>query len=607
MLEIRHLTKKYDEVILDDLSVTFPDCGLVVIYGESGCGKSTLLHLLARLDNHYEGQIFYNGENIKNMKNYIKNNIGFVFQNMYFINDLKVKENALLSSYFKKIYYSHINVYLKKLKLEKFQSFHTMLLSRGQKQRVAIMRSFIADHPLVLCDEPTGSLDQKNSEQIFSLLQKLSQEKLVIVVSHDLTLARKYSHYLYHLQNGKLFLEKEHLCPKKNVQKKKGKKPFFLLLMKLWKMSWKRNLFMIQIVFVALFCILMTFSITKSTKLEIQQQIEQLIPSSTVMCKRKDNQEITLQELSSFDKEYIQYHCMEYSDIELLGLSLDEKWNSEQMLYVSDYIQKCQGKLLKGKQGNNDEDIILSHSTYQHLCKIYQKKSLLNQKCFLFLQKDDLILSLPVNIAGVSSQKTAVDTIYLKEDAYAHFCKKLFQVENGQICFLQVNESQNIEKLKKDFPFYQFQLANESIQSSIDEKMNQLENILLYFSFLAVISACFLLGEVLYLNVMKRRKIFALFKSMGASSSQISFLVLSQGLLVSVIAYLQAVILLNTGIDMINQMIMSLLNMTNETFMVIDKGMVLIVFIIMIMLTIISCYMPVKKANQIDIIEEIKG
>lgn len=605
MLEIRHLTKKYDEVILDNLSVTFPECGLVVIYGESGCGKSTLLHLLARLDNQYEGQIFYNGENIKNLKNYIKNNIGFVFQNMYFINNLKVKENALLSSYFKKIYYSHIGFYLKKLELEKFQAFQTIFLSKGQKQRVAMMRSFIADHPLVLCDEPTGSLDQKNSEQVFSLLQVLSKEKLVIVVSHDLALARKYSHYLYHLQNGKLFLEKEHLCPKENVQEKKGKKPFFLLLMKLWKMSWKRNLFMIQTVFVALFCILFTFSITNSTKLEIHQQIEQLIPSSTVMCKRKDHQELTLQELASFDKEYIQYHCMEYSDIELLGLSLDEKWNSEQMLYVSDYIQKCQGNLLKGKQGNNDEDIVLSATTYQHLCKIYQKKSLLNQKCFLFLQKGDLILSLPVNIAGVSSQKTAVDTIYLKEDAYAHFCEQLFHVKNGQMCFLQVNES--IEKLKKDYPRYQFQLANERIQSSIDEKMNQIENILLYFSFLAIVSACFLLGEVLYLNVMKRRKMFALFKSMGASSAQISFLVLSQGLFVSITAYLQAVILLDKSIDIINQMILSSLNMSNETFIVINKKMYLIVFIIMIILTIMSCYIPVKKASRIDIIEAIKG
>ena len=607
MLEIKHLTKKYDEIVLNDLSVVFPERGLVVIYGDSGCGKSTLLHLIARLDSHYEGQISYNGEDIRNIKQYIKKYVGFVFQNIYLIDDLKVKDNALLSRYFKMIYVSKIHDYFERLKLEKIIMLQTHFLSKGQKQRVAIMRAFIASHPLILCDEPSGSLDQKNSEQVFSLLRELAKEKLVIVVSHDLLLAQKYGHYLYHLHDGQLYLEKSTLCPKTIIQEKKGQKPFFLLLNKLLRNSFKENLIMIQVVFVALFCILLTFSLTQSTKYEIHQQIEQLIPSSTVMCKKKDNQDLSLEDLKLFQKDYIQYRCMEYNDVELLGLSIDQQWNANQMLYISDYIQKCRNDFFQGRIARKDNEIVLSYSTYQHFCKILQKKSLLNQECYLFLQKQDLIVSIPGYIVGITSKKTAIDTIYFKEYSYENICKQLFQVVYGQMCFLQVRQSQDIHLLKKDFPYYRFQLANEGIQTSVDEKIEQLEYILMYFSFLAVISACFLLGEVTYLNVIKRKKMFAICKSMGASSFQVSVLVFSRGLLITLIAYVQSVLLLKQLVQVINKTMIESLKLESKNFFMIDHQLLLVVFLLTMILTIISCYLPVRKAHQIDIIEEIKG
>lgn len=607
MLKLQNLSKDYDEKILDNISIEFPVHGLVVITGNSGCGKSTLLHILGGLDSNYEGEILYDEKNIKTIKNYIRKYIGFIFQNIYLINEMTVKDNYLLPSFFKNIYKSRKEKYLKKLNIKNVLNEKTALLSGGEKQRIAMMRSFIANNRIILCDEPTGSLDQKNSQQVFSILRDLAKERLVIVVSHDIELSKKYSHYLYKLEKGQLYLLKKELCKEDKISEKAKHKPFYLLLMKLFKMSLKGNLLLAQIVFISLFSILLTFSLTQSSRQQIQNQIEQFIPSTSIMCKRKDNQNISLKDLRTFNKTYIQYACMEYENIEMLGLSLKNKMNINETLYISDYTQVLKHKIIKGRMYENDDEIVLSKNTYQHLCQQMDKKNLLNKKINLFLQNEQSVLSVSVKIVGVTQNKTALDTIYLKEYAYSHFCEELFHINGGQMCFLQVKSSDNLELLKKDFPQYKFQIANADLNSSIDEKMSQLENILMCFCLLIVVSSCFLLGEVIYLNVVKRKRMFAIFKSLGASSWQITMLVLSQGLFISVIAYMQAVFLLKQLVEFINKIIGNVIQDVSNDFFMMNNEILLVVLIFTVFFTILSCLIPVFKANKIDIIEGIKG
>lgn len=607
MLEIRNLNKRYDEKVLDDISVQFPSCGLVAITGDSGCGKSTLLQIIGGLDQEYDGEVLLNGQNIKTIKNYIRKYIGFVFQNIYLINEMTVKNNYLIAAFFKKIFVKRKIRYLKQLGLNDLTTEKTALLSGGEKQRIAIMRSFIADNAIVLCDEPTGALDNQNSEQVFSILQNLAKERLVIVVSHDIELAKKYSHYLYRLEKGQLYLLQKRHIQKNILTEKKTHQSFFRLLLKLFKISLKSHLFLAQIIFISLFCILLTFSLTRSSRQHIQEQIEQIIPSTSIMCKRKDGQDISLENLRMFKQNYIQYRCMEYNDIEMMGLSMNKEMNINDILYVSDYIQPLNQKIEKGRQYQKDYEIVVSQNTYQHLCEQFKKKDILNQEIYLFIQNNETVLSVEVTIVGVTKNKTMLDTIYLHEYAYSHFCKQLFQIENGQMCFLQVDNSDDIDMLKKDYPQYQFQIANASLTTTIDEKMEQLENILLCFCLLIVISSCFLLGEVIYLNVVKKKKMFAIFKAMGASSLQITFVVLSQGLFISVIAFIQAVILLRQIVQFVNQMIVQIIPDISNDFFSIHYEILLLVFIFAMVMTIISCLIPVLKANKIDIIEGIKG
>ena len=100
---------------------------------------------------------------------------------------------------------------------------------------------------------------------------------------------------------------------------------------------------------------------------------------------------------------------------------------------------------------------------------------------------------------------------------------------------------------------------------------------------------------------------FAICKSMGASSFQVSVLVFSRGLLITLIAYVQSVLLLKQLVQVINKTMIESLKLESKNFFMIDHQLLLVVFLLTMILTIISCYLPVRKAHQIDIIEEIKG
>ena len=125
-LELKNVTKKFktiegENVLFENLSITFPKQGLVVITGESGCGKSTLLQLIAGIDQEYEGEILFNQKNIKEIKDYRQQNISFVYQNYQLIDYLTVKENCLFYCHLKGI----------KVDLEKYQNLSEIFELQG--------------------------------------------------------------------------------------------------------------------------------------------------------------------------------------------------------------------------------------------------------------------------------------------------------------------------------------------------------------------------------------------------------------------------------------------------------------------------------------------
>ena len=216
MIEVKELTKIYKSrkggecVALDRVSFTLPDSGFVFVIGKSGSGKTTLLSLLGGLDNVTSGEIIENGRHIEKFRlkeqiAYRNSTIGFIFQDFHLIDDLTIYENIALALELRGDDGSEkILKALADTGLEDYANRYPKELSGGQKQRVAIARALVKNPSVILADEPTGNLDSKTTAQILGLLKELSAEKLVVIVSHNLSDAERYADEIIELSDGKI-------------------------------------------------------------------------------------------------------------------------------------------------------------------------------------------------------------------------------------------------------------------------------------------------------------------------------------------------------------------------------------------------------------------
>lgn len=215
MLELKNINKVYhsknanDTEALKNINLSFDNKGLNFVLGKSGCGKSTLLNILGGLDIPTSGEIVFKGKSFNSFKSkdydsYRNSSVGFVFQEYNLIEKYNVFDNV---SYALKLQNSKINkneVYdvLDRVGIKNLASRNINELSGGQKQRVAIARALIKNPSIILADEPTGNLDSESSKNIFELLNELSKERLVIIVSHDEESAIAYGDRIINLQDG---------------------------------------------------------------------------------------------------------------------------------------------------------------------------------------------------------------------------------------------------------------------------------------------------------------------------------------------------------------------------------------------------------------------
>ncbi len=217
MIELKNVSKSYrlangvEKKALNCVSLNFPDTGLVFVVGKSGSGKSTLLNIIGGLDKEDNGEVIVDGKSLKYFKNedydYYRNEyIGFVHQEANLIPDYNVYENIMISLKLKgmKISYEDCDKLLDYLGLNGLGNRNINELSGGEKMRVSIARALVKNPKILICDEPTGSLDLETGNQIFKILKSVSKNRLVIVVTHDINNAKIYGDYLIQIDNGSI-------------------------------------------------------------------------------------------------------------------------------------------------------------------------------------------------------------------------------------------------------------------------------------------------------------------------------------------------------------------------------------------------------------------
>ncbi len=216
MLELINVKKVYttkagDTAALNGVSITFPKTGMVFITGKSGSGKTTMLNVIGGLDGIDEGEIVIEGKKFSEFTSadydsYRNTFVGFIFQEYNLLPEYSVAKNIGMANELqgKKVDDLELENLLELVDIAGYGTRKISQLSGGQKQRVAIARALIKNPQIIMADEPTGALDSVTGIQVMETLKKLSKQKLIIVVSHDLELAEKYGDRIVKLVDGQI-------------------------------------------------------------------------------------------------------------------------------------------------------------------------------------------------------------------------------------------------------------------------------------------------------------------------------------------------------------------------------------------------------------------
>ena len=218
ILEIKKINKNFQHrngliEIFKNVTLNVKKGDLVALVGPSGSGKSTLLNIISLVDKPTSGQILFNDKDIKNLNEESKNdirkkNISMIFQDNNLLTDFTALENVLMPLIIRdekiKLSQKKAVKILKDFNLKSRQNHYPDELSGGEQQRVAIARALISETDLILADEPTGNLDYKTSQEIFSYFLKLKKlNKTIIFATHNRDLANK-ADYKLSISNGNI-------------------------------------------------------------------------------------------------------------------------------------------------------------------------------------------------------------------------------------------------------------------------------------------------------------------------------------------------------------------------------------------------------------------
>lgn len=219
MIHIRNLNKYYykgktNEIhVINNTTITLEDTGLICILGESGSGKTTLMNTISGLDDFYDGEMEIDGVTIKRYGERKQERVrdekfGYIFQNYYLLQERTVEYNLMLALSLYDISdeekTDRIDYVLRAVDMWKYKKRLISQLSGGQQQRIAIARALAKAPKVIFADEPTGNLDEKNTMRIMGILKKISKTCLVVVVTHEKSIADFFADKILWITDGKI-------------------------------------------------------------------------------------------------------------------------------------------------------------------------------------------------------------------------------------------------------------------------------------------------------------------------------------------------------------------------------------------------------------------
>ena len=619
MLELKHVSKEYNtQKVLDDINLCLPNKGLISIVGVSGSGKSTLLNVIGGIDKVTEGNIYIDNCNITKFNNkemdwYHKKYVGFIFQSYNLIEYLSVKDNLLLVNN---------NVYhvLKKLNIYHLRNKKVSLLSGGEKQRVAIARGILKNPKILLCDEPTGALDRKSSIIIMEILKELSKDRLVLVVTHDIELANKYSDHIINIKDGKV--------NRINIKDKVNKTPKIKnssnniagISFKHFRYKLKRNI-LISISFaIGLIALGLVLSISNGFKRSLENEernslskypIE--ISSLSYSNDTIDNTTTSNDKVYLYDINHLNNITRDYiNNISVIDDKLDYKIyiyhidnHSLMTSQINDYMNEF--NILYGSNISNPNEVLLildsnnrinmqelnsiglSNTSYEYedlinySFKVNKKKYIIKG---IIKAKDNSIMA---DISGILFDKSNFinnipDEIYLYPSNY----------DNKQIVINKLNEYNEIKYIDLSTTF-------KNISTTI---IDGISIVLVVFSLIILIVSSLLISILTYINIMEYKEEIGIYKSLGISNKNIKEVFYIENIITMAISCLIALSIIKIISIPINMVIYNLTGLSNV--LVTSNSITLSIIILSIILSVVFSYIPIKSISKINIVDILR-
>lgn len=623
-LELKNIVKKYNnekEKILDDVNITFSKGEFVSILGESGSGKSTLMNIIGGLDLNYSGNVMYNNRKLEksNVDDYRKNKIGFIFQSFNLFSHLTAFENVKLVQEINSNSDSDKIIDLfKKLNIEDIMDKKPNQLSGGQKQRVAIARALINDPEIILADEPTGALDNKNTSNIINILKDISKEgKIVIIVTHSEEVAKNSSRIIK-INDGKVLIDKTNyvtdITYNENKLTKKRKISIFSLLkiaFRNLKKNIKRNLLIILGTSIGIFSISFMLFLNSGIKKYINDQLVNSENANAIEVK-KSNDILKEEKFENEDIEKISNinHVNKlYKNTSISGLSsinyLDKKY---ELMSLSTYTNINKKEL---KYGNicKDNEIVISE--YLAKSMINNIKSLIGKEVTLYLLENSkpLIMEKKVIISGIikNTNNEFIDNMNFAYIPY-NSLEKMYSDNNIKLnptnLSIKIDNIKNSDSVKKRLDFYNYSHSNMSkMIDSITKYIDIITFILIGISGVSLIVSSIMIFIIMYINVIERTKEIGILKSLGCKETNIKLIFVLESFLIGLFSGIYGCLASSIITKIINSYTLS---KYKSLFIDINLKYVFITILISIFISVVSGLKPSIKASKLDPVESLR-